>query len=83
MGINIYIMGDATVPRFGPIPPIGFQGAQQLTSGTTMRHDDGDGWHNNGDGQQGDSRHDNGDGRHNDGDGRHDKGDGRCDDAVR
>ena len=26
---SIYIMGDATVPWFGPIPPIGRQGTQK------------------------------------------------------
>jgi hypothetical protein len=27
--LHLYIMGDATVPWFGPIPPIGRQGTQK------------------------------------------------------
>ena len=79
---SIYIMGDTTVPWFGPISLIGCQGTQKVTSGTTTwhndgdgQHDNGDGWHDNGDGRQGDEWHDNGDGRHNNG--RHDDGKGQ------
>ena len=46
--LYLYIMGDATVPWFGPIIPIGRQGTQKATGGTTMRHDDGDGRHGQG-----------------------------------
>ena len=80
--LHIYIMGDTTVPWFGPIPPIGCQGTQKATGGTTTQHNDGDGWHddsdgrhNDSDGQQGESRHDDGNGRHDDG--RHDDGKGQ------
>jgi len=54
-------MGSTTVPWFGPTPPIGCQGTQKVTGGTTTRHDDGDGRHGNGDGQ-----HDDGDGQQGD-----------------
>ena len=74
-------MGDATVPWFGPISPIGYQGTQKVTGGTTMRHDDGNGWHDEGDGQQGDSRHDNGNVQHDDDNGRHNGSDRRHDDG--
>ena len=66
--LHLYIMGNATVPWFGPIPPIGCQGTQKVTGGTTTRYDYSDRWHDDGNGQQGDSRHDNGNGRHDDDD---------------
>jgi hypothetical protein len=62
--LHICIMGDATVPWFGPIPPIGCQGTQMVAGGMTTWQDNGNGRHDDGNGQQGDSRHDNGDGRH-------------------
>jgi hypothetical protein len=69
--LHIYIMDDATVPLFGPIPLIGCQGTQKVTGSTTTRHNNGDGRHDVGDGQQGDSRHNNGNGQHDNDDGRH------------
>ncbi len=33
--LHIYIMVDTTVPWFGPIRPIGCQGTQKVTGGTT------------------------------------------------
>jgi len=33
--LHLYIMGDTTVPWFSPIPPIGCQGTQKVTGGTT------------------------------------------------
>ncbi len=61
--LHLYIMGDSKVPWFGPIPPIGCQGTQKATGGTTTargrrvmcgkttRHDGGDRRHDDGDGR--------------------------------
>ena len=86
--LHIYIMGDATMPWFGPIRPIGCQGTQKVTGGMTTRHDECDGWqdngngrHDDGKGQQGDRRNNDGNGRQDDGDGWHNDGKGRHDDC--
>ena len=50
-------MGNSTVvPWFGPIPPIGCQGTQKATGGTTTRNNDGDRWHDNGYGRHNNSK---------------------------
>ena len=74
--LHLYIMGNSKVPWFGPIPPIGCQGTQKTTGGTTTWHNDGNGRHDDSKGQQGDRQNDNGNGRQDDGDGRHNNGDG-------
>ena len=79
--LHLYITGDSKVPWFGPTPPIGCQGTQKVTGGTTTRHDDGDGRYDDSKGQQGDGRNDDGDGRQDDGDGRHNDGDKQHDDG--
>jgi hypothetical protein len=67
--LHLYIISDSTVPWLGPISPIGCQGTQKVTGGTTTRHDAGDGRRDDGKGQQGDRRNNNGNGRQDDGDG--------------
>jgi hypothetical protein len=54
--LHICIMGDVTVPGFGPIPPIGCQGTQMVTGGMTTRQDNDNGRHDDGNWQQGAGR---------------------------